>query len=197
MLTNLTNFKESLDLQTTENDVYLANILERASDFIERVIVGRVLEEQELVQTYDGSGMNHLNLTDGPIVSVSSIALISYDASGAIVVDETVSPGDYIAVGLRDRAWKLPGYLQTNGGWSWLSGDQNYQITYTVGFTTGSIPGDLEQAAIMTATFYRNRRKDAGTTARNVGDGSITFRTEKELREELDSLLAGYKAVGY
>lgn len=197
MLTTLANFRESIDAQTTANDTYYNNILNRATSLIERVIVGRVLEEQELVQFYDGSGANHLNLSDGPLVSVSSVALVSYDDSRSPTIEETVNPGDYFLVGERDRNWKLPGYLSANGGWNWIAGDQNYQVTYTVGFTTGSIPADLEHATILAATFFLNRRKDVATTSRDIGEGAISYRTEQDLMNDLHTMLMPYKSLRY
>ena len=197
MLTTLDNYKESIDAQTTTNDSYFNNLLNRATSMIERTIVGRVLEEQQVVQYFNGSGDRILNLQDGPLVSVASVALVTYDSTGSIATTDAVNAGLYFGVGLRTRNWKLPGYLQTNGAWSWATGDQNYQVTYTIGYTTGSIPEELEMATIMAATFWWNKRKDAGTTSRDVGDGSIQFKTEKDLVSELHSMLEGYKSVRY
>ena len=197
MLSTLANFKEAIGANTTANDSYFNNLLTRASALLSRSIVGRILEEVEVSEFYDGSGTRDLNLRQGPIVSVSSVAAVSYDSSGNPVIETTYAADEYIPVGLRANDWKLPGYLQSNGGWKWVTGDKNYQVTYTVGWTTGSIPGELEEACILAATFAWNQRKGAGLTSRDVGDGSVSFRTREELNKELKSMLAGYMDLRY
>ena len=192
----LNQFKTSLGVNTTTNDAYFQEILNRASDLIDNQIIGRRVAEATYSEFVDGDGTRFLNLREGPIVSIASIALVTYTTDGTVTISDTLSAGDYFARGLRSDAWRLPGYVQTNGAWSWVEGDQNYQVTYDAGFTTGSIPDDIVNATIYAATWLKNKRTDAGTGSRDVGQGSRSFRAEPDLLEDLRSLLASYVDEG-
>jgi hypothetical protein len=93
-------------------------------------------------------------------------------------------------VGWRSEGNKLPGHLVHFSFWQ--SGTRNYRVIYDGGFTTSDMPSDIEHAALHAALWQHNKRKDAGTHTRDIGDGGVRFRDEEELLEDLRGMLRPY-----
>ncbi len=185
-LTSLANLKESLGITDASKDTYLNNLIARATQTIERH-VGRELVSATYTEYHDG-GNRSLLLRRGPIQSVTSVNLVTYDTAGAETLDAQTA-GSYFAYGKNDENWRLRGRLEWNTG-RWSFGQRLWKVIYVAGFST--VPFDLEQACIEVATWFYNQRKDIGNEGRAVGAESISFRPPGDMRERLDNFLMPY-----
>lgn len=185
-LTSVANLKESLGITEASQDVYLLNLIARATQTIERM-VGRELVSATYTEYFDG-GDRSLLLRRGPIQSVTSVNLVTYDTDGAETLDVQAG-GSFFAYGLDSEAWRLRGRLEWNTG-RWSFGQRLWKVVYVAGFSV--VPYDLEQACLEVATWFYNQRKDVGNEGRSVGAESISFRPPGDMREKLDNFLGPY-----
>lgn len=192
-LTTLANIKEQLGIvgtSTTFPDAYLNNVIARASHTIER-LCGRALVSASYTEYVDGDGTKFLNLRRGPFpttAGVTSVSSITY-SSTASETATAVATGDYFLRGVLTDGWYLKSYLESNGG-TWSTGQRNYKVVYTAGFST--VPYDLEQACLSLAVAYINRRKNEGTSSRDVSSGAMAFIAHGEMYDSLRSSVAGF-----
>lgn len=185
-LTSTANLKESLGITDAGQDTYLLNLIARATQTIERM-VGRELVSATYTEYHDG-GNRSLLLRRGPIQSVTSVNLVTYDTDGNETLDVQAG-GSYFAYGLNSEAWRLRGRLEWNTG-RWSFGQRLWKVIYVAGFSV--VPYDLEQACLEVATWFYNQRKDTGNEGRAVGAESISFRPPGDMRERLDNFLSSY-----
>ena len=187
-LTSLANFRERIGAAAavTSSDALYTNLIARASEKIES-ICGRNLVAATYTEYCDGGGRD-LNLHRGPINSVTSVHVVSYSTAGTETVTAE-NAGSYFKRGMTDDGWKLPGYIERHNT-SWTHGQRNYRVIYNAGFST--VPYDLEEACLHAAVWMWNKRKNAGSAARDVGSGSASFRPDSELDGDLRAMLAAY-----
>ena len=185
-LTSLANLKESLGITDASQDTYLNNLIARSTQTIERM-VGRELVSATYTEYHDG-GARSLLLKRGPIQSVTSVSLVTYDGDGAETLAAQAG-GNYFSYGLNADNWKLRGRLEWNTG-RWMLGQRLWKVIYVAGFST--VPFDLEQACLDVATWFYNQRKDIGNAGRAVVAESISFRPPGDMRERMDNFLMPY-----
>ena len=187
LLSTLANLKERLGITGSTEDTYLTNLLRRASARIE-AILGRTVVTAVYTEFYDGDGTTCINLRQGPVTSVSSLEYVSYDGAGGSSLTAYTANGDFFLRG-DETNFRLPGYLEFYGS-NLTNGQQNYKVVYTAGYS--SVPYDIEQACLHAAVWFRNERKDTGSSGRDVGDGSLSLRENTKLDDDLRTMLQAH-----
>jgi hypothetical protein len=193
-LTTLAVLKERLGITGSNPadvpDAYLDNLIDRATGAIE-AMAGRTLVSGASVTEYlDGNGTRILQLRHGPLdASNTTVSSVEYDSNRSETLT-TVNAGDYFVIG-NDTVWKLPSQLMAHG-WAWTPGQQNYKAVFNlkVGAT---VPEELEEAALFYCVAMKNLRKDAATSGRAVGDGTVDFvRSQADILDEVRRMIAPY-----
>jgi hypothetical protein len=200
-LATLADLRTRLEVSTsdTSSDSYFTSLLNRATAKVEQ-IVGRRLTEKAWTEYVDGDGTRFLNLRQGPATSsTATVADVSYSSSGTAST-ASIASGQWFLRGQHADGWKLPCYVEAVD-WRWTAGQQNYQVSYTTGWSTSSTsssaPYDIQEAVLYAAVWMKNKRKDAATSSRDVGGGHLGgFKNETQLDDELRSMLAAYSPVG-
>lgn len=186
LLASMAELNSFTALALTDSDT--ANtLINSASDFIERH-TKRVLKSATYTsEKYDGNGSYYLYLRQWPITAISSVKrwdTVS-NASAATYVENT----DYLYDGTK-------GWLYLREGFQ--IGVQNYQVTYTGGYTI--IPYDVRQACAMYAEWQYTMRGKTGLSSERIGDYSYQLKDPSRsagiggitVPNEILSLLAKY-----
>ena len=190
--------KERLERSDTDDDDLFDDLLDGATSLVNEA-VGRTLEEDQYKEYRSGDGSPMLWLRQGPIVNLITLKYVTYDDNGNESYTDLLEAVDFIVEGVREdpdstlTGWKLPSRLRHDS--FWLTGARNYQIVYTAGYESGAIPGDLEEACLYAAAWLYNRRKDAATESRDIGLGSMSFRDQAELYDDLRRMLRSYRTA--
>jgi len=138
-------------------------------------------ESASYTEYYDGTGTSFLFLKNIPVVSISSI----YDDANWLWETGSLLPSaDYRITNDNSVYYK-----------SYFTNDiQNIKITYVAGYASGSIPEDLQQAAIEEVGRKYKHSDDYDLTAKSLSDGSITY-TEKGLLVDTKRILNQYRRL--
>lgn len=195
----LVQFKESLPIlagsPTESPDAYLTAVLDRADSLIDSII-GRPVNTMARTEFVSGDNTSFLTMKNGPISMLTSLNEISYDSDGAETA-VLVPRGNFRLWGEVGDNWLLPSHLEADG-WNFTKGVRNYKIIANSGWNMASARQAqiIVQACLFAATWFFNKRKDAATTDRVIGSGSLgPFRDEFELVEELRVLLSAFIPV--
>jgi len=176
-LTTQANVKEALDIDGTDDDNYIDNLILRVDAFVKRYL-GRQIESGSVTETHDGTGHSELILRDRPIVSVTTL---HQSVDHVFDASTLIAAADYVVDDRRGRIF-LKNAVTFQ---AWI---QNIQVVYVAGYA--AVPADIEDAAIMLIGSKLNRRNVQGVSSKTLGDGSISyFRSEdltKEIRNKLD-----------
>jgi hypothetical protein len=201
-ITTETSLRQALGIGSTypteTPQAYLQALLERADDIV-KTVIGREIEEAQFVEYYDGDGTPFLNLRQGPVVGSSTLSVqsVAYDTDGNETLT-ALAAGNFFARGRAYEGWKLPSHLEMHGS-TWVTGQRNYKVTYRAGFGANgkAMPDDIVQAALHAAVWMKNKRQDAATTGREVGDAKLLgLQNLRDLMNDLRALLAPYIPTG-
>ena len=184
-LLSLEAYKVAIGTTSTGSDATFEAALKRATELVEGY-VGYPLRRQVYYETLAGYGNNELSLSRVPVRSIESIY---FDT-------ELVDPLSY------NIESEKAGTVFRETGWPWTAGVQydlqprivprseipSYKVTYEAGFcingstedgwlTTGTpIPGDIEAAVAMAATFIaKSVGRDQTLLSKRIGDLSIEY----------------------
>lgn len=191
LLTSVERVKRRLDPQNegsawaASHDALLLELVRAVSEDAERICDRRFLApSSDYVHDLDGTGTSRLYLTEGPLVSVTSVAYLSRskDSGGdAVVTATTVDAGDYLTGGLRTDGCVGLGYLDRVSG-VWTVGRRNVRVTYTAGFVddvettdgqTGGVPQSLIDAATArVAALFQANTELAGLQSRDLDNAA-------------------------
>ena len=161
-LTTLANLKEVLGITDNTQNALLTNLINRATDIIEKYCNGvRFLTTTHTNEEYDGTGTNTISLRHFPI-----IILTSYDQNQGTQGDPSWSTLEASGI----KAINETG--QVYYGFGFARGVRNYRFTYTAGYAT--IPTDLEQACLDICAYIYNVRKNTGMKSESLGEYSYT-----------------------
>jgi len=186
-LVNLADTKETLGITDNIQDSLLTNLINRATDIIERYCNGRRFASTVYTnEEYDGKGSDYLNVKHYPITTLTSIDGRSGDFS-----NPNWSSLDDALYKLIDDGTSGPGQIYYSG--RFIKGVRNYRVSYTAGFAT--IPNDLQQACITLIAFLKNQTKSTGMKSETLGRYSYTKSDEeKDIKElGLDAVLDYYR----
>ena len=177
----------------TRVDTILANLCNRPDGFL----------SASHTEKLDGMYGDRFVLTYTPIVSASVVLTV-----GGNVVDSDSYTLDDTVLGLngeRLSMW-LNGYYPDSGFPSIVldpanlgDGFRNVSVTYTGGYGSTPIPGDLTQAAMdLTAYLYRRRTRDLGVQSETLGSYAYTNAAGKDqgLSAYLDEIRQLYLEPG-
>lgn len=193
--TELATVKNELNINSTDDDELLADLILQASDFI-RQETGRTFARETVTETVTGDGGALLVLERTP---VQSIAFIEEDGSSVASTSYVLEDPDAGLV-FRENGW-------TNGAITTHAitrrptrhGSRNYEVKYTGGWnmpgSTGrDLPYDLERAAIdFVKTHYLRRQGDPGVTQEAIGEARIS--RNPGIPSSVESVLRKYRRV--
>lgn len=131
MILELVDYKEFLNITSSDTDDILTTIAEASEKEIENYLKFD-LESETKTEYYDGSGREVLVLDCFPVTSVTTVSY--WD--GSDWVDLTSS--DYNALRIKNQSSIF------TDGYTFTKGTMNYKIVYVAGYST--IPSDIQLA---------------------------------------------------
>jgi len=184
-LISLADLKEALSITGTSDDALLTNIINRATDIIERYCNGRRFASTTYTnEEYDGTGTNYINLKHYPITS-----LTAYEKNTGSLGNPNweALESDYITyLGDEGQVYYELGPFER--------GVKNYRFSYVAGYST--IPNDLQQACITLCSYLKNVTKGTGLRSESLGEYSYTKEEDVNATIKnlgLDEILDVYK----
>lgn len=175
--TNLTDFKEHLDIDSTDTskDNFLINVLNAAWKAAVNYI-GYDLNVTNYVEYYDGDGSDTILLEQFPVISITSI----YDDTARQFGPETLlQTTDYVFYPKTGKVQKLNSgnqYVVIGIPFSPIvfnKGVQNVQVTYQAGYNP--IPYDAARAVILLGAWYAQRAGTEGKNAETLGGKTVQY----------------------
>lgn len=182
------DFKEHEGISGTAHDALIANLALRATAAINRYC-RRTFEGATYTEELDGTGLDIILVKEPPVRTVTTLKVSTdrdfsnitavdastyvFDDSGTITLLPTASLGIFATT--TPVFWK---------------GVRNIQVVYEGGFAT--VPVDVEQAAILLASAWFNRRRMGGIQSSTTGAVTLSFQAST-WPSEVRALLAGYR----
>jgi len=189
-LTNAANVKEYLGLSGSDDDTFIGNLIERASEAIENYC-RRKFTSTQYTEYHDGRGEPRLVLNHRPIISVTSV---HDDLDRAFGSGALIDSGDYITrddEGIIEYLGSASTFPSTAA--CFYDGQLNVKIVYTAGYAT--IPADVGQACIMLCALLYNRGKQQADGIKSESHGgtySVTY-AGMAMTGEIKDLLAAFR----
>ena len=188
-LCTLEDLKTHLEIEGSDQDAFLSNLVLRATSFIE-TYCNRQLASREFTEHYSGDGTNSIMLPNTPITAITQI---KDDKSGQADFDyDDTDENDAFSY----ESWgKL---LLTNGDVFHEPSStyplRNYKIIYTGGYATA--PEDLRQVCVelAAAKFYLKDKQRQGIASKSVGGQTITYRPD-DLSPAQKEVLEAYRTI--
>ena len=187
-LTTLEDTKEYLEIEGTDKDNLLQQLIGAASQFI-KTETGYEWVETTYKELIDGERTETLILTQKPIISVVSL----------VINGEAISSDNYYIynesgmlkqadVGIYDV-----GYTHhSRKGLLFPRGQQNIEVEYIAGY--GEPPMDLQKAVWSLVNAVLEGKEYEGLESYSIGDESMKWR-EAGLPAEVQQTIARYKSV--
>ena len=187
-LTTLEDTKEYLEIEGTDNDNLLQQLIGAASQFI-KTETGYEWVETTYKELIDGERTETLILTQKPIISVTSLVI-----NGA-----TIDSGNYYIynesgmlkrqdVGIYDV-----GYTHSfRKGLLFPRGQQNIEVKYVAGYS--DVPVDLQKAVWSMVNTQLDSKNYEGLESYSIGDESMKWRVGG-LPAEAQQTIMRYKSV--
>lgn len=182
-LTTVSNLEQYLgDI----DDNLAINLINRASDLIEKYCNRTFHSTAYVNEVYDGTGSNSISLKQYPVTVFTS--LDKRNTTDNVDSWTTINSQLYF---IENNSGVI--YYAPNG--CFQEGFQLYRASYTAGYTT--IPDDLEEACIRLAVeMYNDRKKSGDVSQESIGDYSITYNVNANTFKSLglDLILDKYRA---
>jgi uncharacterized phiE125 gp8 family phage protein len=130
--------KDYLKVDYPEDDELLADLINRATDYLEKVKYKTIIKQREVSQEkHDGTGKRKIYLKNYPVSSITSLTV------------DGVPFNDYVLYG-------RIGMLITQDGSVWRSGRQNIVVDYVAGYDP--VPEHFVQECLeLVAAWYEGR----------------------------------------
>jgi hypothetical protein len=165
-------------------DTLIDNIINSTSSRFEK-FCDREFEDSEsdVTEYHDGDGsIDFIVVRRPPITSITSL---HDDPDRGYNADDLIASTDYT-------------YYSTSGivkldGVTFLEGIKNIKIVYQGGYTTSTIPDDLNMACIMQSAFIFKMREKIGLTSISGEGGSVSVYQPMKLLPEVNDVLSTYK----
>ena len=187
-LTTLEDTKEYLEIDGTDKDNLLQQLIGAASQFI-KTETGYEWVETTYKELIDGERTETLILTQKPIISVTSL----------VINGETIGSDNYYIynesgmlkrqdVGIYDV-----GYTHSfRRGLLFPRGQQNIEVQYVAGYD--DVPYDLQKAVWSMVNTQLESKNYEGLESYSIGDESIKWRASG-LPAEVQQTIMRYKSV--
>ncbi len=148
-LTELDALKRAMGITEKDNDAFLRELVQRASDEA-RTYCSRLFSRQQYTEDVRSEGSLLLQLAERPVVSVESVTL-----DGVALTDHRIEDAEAGEL-YRELGWQWHVFQQrTLGGGQPLPGEEfpKYVVQYTAGWllpgeTGRTLPHDVERAII-------------------------------------------------
>lgn len=171
-LTTLDNVKSYLNITNDDKDLLLENLINRATQVIEGFYVNRPLINiatsssttlQSQTEYFDGD-TDRLFVKYFPIDTITSV----YDDPDRTYTDtgDLVPSTDYVVY--EDR-----GEIRFDN--ELADGSHSVRVIYTGGYTTATLPIDLEQVCIELVGLIEKHPDSIGISGKSFSDGSISY----------------------
>ena len=202
--------KDVLGVTSTDDDDLMDDILDRATEAVERH-VGRILRRQTYLEKAPAHGDLYLEVSQRPVTSIASI----------LKDTDTVSSTSY------ELTSPMSGLVYRALGWSWTAGLitelidhvvpgselNRYTVEYTAGYVPSSatstelgVPRDIERAVLETSkAWYLGRKMNPNILEKDVdglrikyarsGGGTQGRVSEGALPAQVEALLSPYVSV--
>jgi hypothetical protein len=182
LLTKLADVKADLGIPTTDtsNDAVLTDLIEEASDEIQREF--QFFCKQTYRETLPGYGTPILQLKRTPIVTVSLVKHLNDP-----IIDYTIEDKEaghlYRKQGWLWTAsvgWNMTGYVMPN------TEHPEFTVEYEAGYLaadqpSSDMPGAIQRSARETVKdWYLARKRAEDVASKSVGDLSISYKTASE-----------------
>lgn len=179
------------------NDTALTRCIDAAEDWLERV-TGRVVTQTEFTRYFSGRDAVgacrdtiYLNAGHRPVIhSGSDLVVVTEDGVAVTVAIGYSATADAILVGVNeDRQCAI---RRNYAPWSGTTYD-NVKVVYKAGWTTSTLPDDVEQLLIEVAWLMFRSPKWVGQASISRAGGSASF--EKELTPQSAVCLATLRGL--
>jgi hypothetical protein len=172
LLATLDDVKTFLEKTDTTHDDLLELIITKVSARIE-LYLNRNLEKTERTQYFDAGRR---------IYSLPAIP-IDLTATLTVTVDDEVQDinDDYFV-------WESEGLIEFYTAPDRTQPKQ-VKIVWSGGYTSTTVPEDIQYAAILQSAFVFRRRKDIGVNSLSTPDGSLSVNAPIDLLPEVKSIL--------
>ena len=173
-LITLATYKTAEGIQATKDDAKLELLISSVSQLVKTYCNNTFIDHYSSAKTETFNieyGENFIQLTESPIISVTSVSERSSPTDGYTGL--TVNT-DYYVDTKTDSIYRVSG----NCDKSFQSGRGAVTIVYTAGYNgAANIPGDLQLAIIDLITYYHKdehkaRQTIAGASVQNQGSSS-------------------------
>jgi hypothetical protein len=185
-LCNIVEVKDHVDgLSGVDTyDSMIERLINAVSEQIEKYCDREFLDsESDVTEYYDGDGsISRIVIRRPPITSVTSV---HDDTDRTYGADTLIASTDYVV-------YNDTGSIVLDGS-TFSRGLKNIKIIYQGGYTTSTIPSDLNLACILQCAFMFQRRKELGLTSVSGSSGTITKYAPIKLLPATKQLLNPYR----
>jgi len=173
--TTLEKFKRFYNLEGTEDDALICELIDSASTFIESYCGNRKFKEREYTNYFDGQGHRFLYLEHYPITQ-----LIKVEENGVELTDCEM---DDNKIAIRRSESQI-----------FAKGVRNIKVQYKAGFAT--IPADIELACNMLVGFYFRKHEEhsVGLTSQSSAGGTVSY-YPADIPNEILRLINKYRKI--
>jgi len=147
-LVTLAEVKEHLEIIKTDQDSYLATLIERVTGYVEASTRRKLKSRAYTDQLYDGSGTPELRLKEWPVTAVAAISFLDSQTA----TTWTAQSLTYYTI---DKATERT--IVFRDGLIFPKDYQNVKLTFTAGYTT--LPVELANETLRFLTLL-HRLKD-------------------------------------
>lgn len=172
--------KTFLGLSGSGHDELITQLINQATDYIERKCQRRFASTAYSQEEYDGTGTVELVLKQFPVVSFTSLERNQVPDNTDSW--ETVDADDYWVENASGIITKTSKFYK---------GTRNYRVSYTAGYST--IPYDLQFACCLLVGEVFNARKGMGLRSESLGDHSVVFEATGQANPRLNEILSLYR----
>ena len=187
-LTTLEDTKEYLEIEGTDSDNLLQQLIGAASQFV-KTETGYEWVETTYKELIDGERTETLILTQKPIISVVSL----------VINGETISSDNYYIYnesGMLKRAdigiYNVGYTHHSRKGLLFPRGQQNIEVEYKAGYE--DVPHDLQKAVWSMVNAVLEGKEYEGLESYSIGDESMKWRADG-LPVEVQQTIQKYKSV--
>jgi hypothetical protein len=183
LIASMEDFALSRGVDYDPTDMQALIALEGASGVV-RAYTGQLfdyVEDEEIL--LNGSGTKALLLPQLPVIDVTEVALVAWDATETILETTDYVLGD---AGILYRG--LDNGVNVSWGWPWWAGARNIRVVYSHGYTlpgedeaTGipDLPSEISLVTMQIAARNLTSGAQGGQTvaSKSVGSYSVTYET--------------------